>query len=341
MAKTAKNFKILSTAPPLVLQLIENSPEKLPSNAVLMDGAELNKKDLEKELSEADCLLAHYSDPLTKETMEKGKKLKLIQTPSVGFQHIDIDAATRLEIPVANAAGFNCISVAEHAIMLILASIRKLPNVHNILAGGNWRLPDQSEMPYELMGKTVGIVGMGRIGAEVAQRLHAFGVDILYYDVFKPSASREKQLKITYATLNRLLKVSDVVTIHVPLMKKTNKLISTPQLNIMKSTAVLVNTSRGEVIDEPALVKALKAKKIRGAGLDVFCNEPVADRKLTKKWTDNPLLKLENIVLTPHTASWTTEAIVTRLAAAVIDNLTRVATRRTPLNIQNGVKFKR
>jgi phosphoglycerate dehydrogenase-like enzyme len=340
MAKTTKKYKIFSTAPPLVLQLIQNFPRKLPRSAELIDGSSLDGKEFDEQLGEADCLLVHYSDPLTSEIMEKGHNLKLIQTPSVGFQHIDMDAATRLKIPVANAAGFNSISVAEHTVMLILATIRKLPNVHSVLAKGGWRLPDQSEMPYELMGKTVGIVGLGRIGREVAKRLKPFDVKLLYYDAIKPSPATEKRLAVKYATLNRLLKSSDIVTLHVPLMKKTEKLISTPQLNIMKPTAVLINTSRGEVIDEPALTKALKEKKIRGAGLDVFCDEPVMDRKLSKKWKENPLLRLDNVVLTPHTASWTSEAILQRLVEVVLENLTRAATGKKPFNIQNNVKYR-
>jgi len=340
MAKALKKYKILSTAPPLVLQLIKNSSRKIPKNIDLIDGTSLSKKELDAQLAEADCMLIHYSDPMTREIMEKCKNLKFMQTPSVGFQHIDMDAATELNIPVANAAGFNSVSVAEHAVMLILAAIRKLPQVHSALAKGNWRPPDQGEMPYELMGKTVGIVGIGRIGKEVAKRLKPFEVKILYYDVYKPSATEEKRLELQYATLNRLLKTSDVITLHTPLTKKTEKLISTPQLNLMKPNAVIVNTSRGEVIDEPALVKALKEKRIYGAALDVFCNEPVMDRKLTREWKENPLLKLDNIVLTPHTASWTSEAILTKLVDAVMDNPIRAASGKTPLNIQNKVPFR-
>lgn len=340
MAKAVKNYKILSTAPPLVMQLIKNSPKKLPRWVEFIDGTSLSKKELETQLAQADSLLVHYSDPLTRDIMEKGKNLRFIQTPSVGFQHIDMAAADALKIPIANLAGFNAVSVAEHAIMLILSAIRKVPQVHNIIAKGGWRPPDQNEMPYELMGKSVGIVGIGRIGKEVARRLKPFGVKLFYYDMMKPSPQEEKELGLQYTNLNRLLKVSDVVTLHTPLTKKTEKLISTPQLNLMKRSAILINTSRGEVIDEPALTQALKAKKIRGAGLDVFCNEPVMGRKLTREWKENPLHRLDNVVLTPHTASWTAEAIQSRLVEAMMDNLIRAASGITPLNIQNKAQFR-
>lgn len=340
MAKAGKKYQILSTAPPMVLQLIENSSIKLPRGVELTDGTSLGKKEFETKLAEADCLLIHYSDPLTRQFMAKGKNLKFVQTPSVAFHHVDLDAATKLNIAVANCAGFNAISVAEHVVMLILATIRKLPQVHNALTKGGWRPPDQGEMPYELMGKTVGIVGLGRIGKEVARRLKPFGVKMLYHDVFRPSAAEQKRLGVEYATLNNLLKASDVITLHTPLSKKTEKLISAPQLNLMKPTAVLINTSRGEVIDERALTRTLKGRKIRGAALDVFCNEPVVDRKLTKEWRESPLLRLDNVVLTPHTASWTSEALFSRLVEVVMENVLRAASGKTPYNIQNKVKYR-
>ena len=243
-------------------------------------------------------------------------RLQLVQLLSAGYDAVDIEAARRAKVPVSNNGGANAISVAEHAIMLMLTVARKVPWQHANVAGGRWRGNGPAPRMYELHDKTLGIVGLGTIGKKVARLAKAFGMRVQYYDIARLSEDAEDALGVKFRLLRELLRTSDFVSLNVPLNDSTRHMIGAGELALMKPTAILVNTCRGPVIDEPALVRALGDGKLFGAGLDVFDQEPPP--------ADNPLLKLDNVVLTAHFAGPTWDNHVARFRNA-FDNVQRVA----------------
>jgi len=257
--------------------------------------------DREKHIATADILVA-YNVNLTKDWIEKADKCRLTQRLGVGVNAVDIPAASRRGIPIAITAGKNARSVAEHAVMLMLAVYKNVTMAHiNLVQQGKWLKNILRDRSYELSHKEVGIVGLGNIGREVAQLLQSFACELSYYDVVRAPAEVEKALNLRYSDLDSLLQQSDVVTIHAPATPETIHLINEKRLRSMKPNAILINCSRGELIDEVALVKVLQSGQLLGAGLDVFETEPMP--------ADHPLTKLENVVLTPHTAGGTVEAV--------------------------------
>jgi phosphoglycerate dehydrogenase-like enzyme len=248
--------------------------------------------------------------------------LKLVQLLSAGYDAVDLEAARRAKVPVANNGGANAISVAEHAIMLMLTVARKVVWQHANVSGGRWRGNGPAPRMYELFDKTLGIVGLGTIGKKVARLARAFGMRVQYYDILRLSEDAEDALGVRFRLLRELLRTSDVVSLNVPLNASTRHMIGADELALMKPTAILVNTCRGPVIDESALVRALGEGKLFGAGLDVFDQEPPP--------ADNPLLKLDNVVLTAHFAGPTWDNHVARFRNA-FDNVQRVARGEPPL----------
>jgi phosphoglycerate dehydrogenase-like enzyme len=249
-------------------------------------------------------------------------KLRLVQLLSAGYDAVDIEAARRAKVPVSNNGGANAVSVAEHALMLMLAVSRKLVWQHANVAGGRWRGNGPAPRMYELFGKTLGIVGLGTIGKKVARLAQAFGMRVQYYDIARLSEDAEDALGVRFRLLRELMQSSDVVSLHVPLNASTRHMIGAGELALMKPTAMLVNTSRGPVIDEAALIRTLSAGKILGAGLDVFDREPPP--------ADNPLFALDNVVLTAHFAGPTWDNHVARFRNA-FDNVQRVQRGEPPL----------
>ncbi|WXG43706.1 MAG: hydroxyacid dehydrogenase [Promethearchaeati archaeon SRVP18_Atabeyarchaeia-1] len=237
------------------------------------------------------------SYPITRAIIEAGSRLKFIQSAGVGYELVDLDAATENLVVVMNAPTANTVSVAEHTVALILASAKNILKGHKSTVDGNWRTMD---MGVELWKKNLGIIGFGRIGKEVAKRMKGFEMELLVCD---PYLKKEEIAKAggRKVDLQTLLKESDVVAIHSPLTNETRHMIGEKQLSLMKDSAILVNAARGEIIDEEALFKVLSEGRIRGAALDVFEKEPVEK--------GNPLLPLDNVVLTPHTAAQTPEAL--------------------------------
>src|SRR5215468_5540757 len=220
-------------------------------------------------------------------------KLKLIQLTSAGYDRVDLEAARKARVPVANNGGANSVAVAEHAVMLMLAVLKKLVYHHNNVAAGTWRAADFAAIrTYEVEGKRLGIVGLGNIGKKVARRVQGFDMDVVYYDILRLTEDQEDALGVRFVLFPELLRTSDVVTLHVPLNDVTRKMMSTRQFASMKPTAILINTCRGPVVDEEALYRALTAKTIAGAGLDVMVEEPPAP--------NHPLFSLPNVTLTPH-----------------------------------------
>jgi D-3-phosphoglycerate dehydrogenase len=262
---------------------------------------DVSEENLSQQVKDCDGILymQTMSYPITRKIIESGKKLKFIQSAGVGYELIDITAATDNKVVVMNIPAATTVSVAEHTAALILACAKNLIQIHQSTVTGQWRI---GVLGIELRNKNLGIIGFGRIGQEVAKIMKGFEMNLLVYDPFVQEKDIKK-LGGKKVTLDTLLKESDVVTIHAPLMKETHELINEENLNLMKSTAILVNTARGELLDEEALYNALHNEKIRCAGLDVFREEPVNEK--------NPLLPLENIVLSPHMAVQTSDGVLT------------------------------
>ena len=274
-------------------------------------------------LREAECLVGFGDGTMNDEFYKKAPKLKLVQLLSAGYDRIDIEAARRAGVPVCNNGGANSTAVSEHAIMLMLAVSRSLVWQHANVSGGRWRGNNASEMKlYEMYNKTLGIVGLGTIGRKTAKLARAFGMNVIYYDVARLSEEHAESIGVRFALLEELLKSSDIVSLHVPLLPATKHMIDAGRLKMMKKTAYLINTCRGPVVDEPALIEALSNGTIAGAGLDVFDQEPPQ--------SDNPLFALRNVVLTAHFAGPTWDTQFTRFRNA-FDNCQRVMRGETPL----------
>ena len=249
--------------------------------------------------------------------------LKLVQLLSAGYDHVDVEAARKAQVPVSNNGGANALAVAEHTIMLILAVLKRVVQFHNSVAAGKWRMGNPADVRvYEMGNRTLGIVGLGNIGKKVARRARAFDTKVQYYDIRRLSEADEDALGVRFVLFDELLRTSDILSLHVPLDDSTCNLIGPRELSLMKREAIVVNTCRGPVIDENALYDALKADRIAGAGLDVMVEEPPKP--------DHPLLSLPNVTLTPHSAGPTWENWTARFRNG-FDNIQRVAAGRAPL----------
>ncbi len=249
------------------------------------------------------------------EALRAAKQLKLVQLVSAGFDALDIGLCKELKIPVANNGGTNSIDVAEHTLTLILAWYRQLGAMDRNVRNQAWAAIDSGATTYTIHGKTVGLVGLGNIGSKVARLLRAFGATVIYYDAMPVAAEVEAELGVTRVTLDELLEQSDVVSLHTPLNNQTRGMMGEAQFAAMKPSALLVNTFRGPVVNESALIAALQSNQIAGAALDVLAQEPPAP--------DNPLLTMENVLLTPHTAGVTRDTWARR-GAFIFSNLQRV-----------------
>ena len=243
-------------------------------------------------------------------------KLKLVQLLSAGYDNVDLEAARRAKVPLSNNGGANAISVSEHALMLMLTVYRKVIWQHGSVSGGRWRGNGPAPKMYELYDKTLGIVGLGTIGKKVARLGRAFGMRVQYFDIARLTEDEADALGVKFRLLRELIRTSDIVSLHVPLNDSTRHIIGAEELALMKPTSIIINTSRGPVIDEVALHNHLAAGKIFGAGLDVFDQEPPP--------SNNPLFKLDNVVLTAHFAGPTWDNHTARFRNA-FDNVQRVA----------------
>ena len=275
-----------------------------------------------REVVDADVLVVGL-EPVTETLFARAKQLKLIQRLGVGYDNIDLDAATRYGVPVCNMPDFNAATVAEHTIMLILALLRRVFESTLLMKAGKWPISAiVSQGIFDLRGKTLGIIGLGVIGEAVAKRAMPFGVDICYHDKRRRPTAAEVELGVSFASLDDLLRQSDIVTIHLPLTSETYCLIGRAELQKMKRTALLINTARGAIVDEEALAEALEQGVIAGAGLDVFADEPLDPR--------HSLRRCPNVLLTPHTAGQTGEAME-RMVGVMLENIQRVAMGEEPL----------
>jgi phosphoglycerate dehydrogenase-like enzyme len=323
-------MKILNTAPmsgSRLKNLIENKVSGIPF--IVIDAHKFPEEKLVAEIADADIVLGDYtgSTAITRAVAKAAKKLKLIQQPSVGYNHIDVSACKEFGIPVANTPGANDIGVAEHTIMLALSCLKNLPLYNAKTHRGEWLFTQaQRTGIFELNGKTYGLLGMGRTARAVAERLAPFGVKLLYYDIARLSAADEQKYNAVYASMEEILKTADVVSLHLPLTTETMKIIDAAKLALMKPSAVLINVGRGALVDEAALAQTLREKKIVFAAVDVFTEEPPPQ--------SHPFFGLENVILTPHLAGSTRES-GTRIMNMALDNLARVLKGEKPLWVLN------
>lgn len=251
------------------------------------------------------------------------RRVKLLQVLSAGYDGINLDKLRSMGIPLSNNGGANSYAVAEHAIMLMLAVYRQLPDLDRLVKAGKWKSSNfGQEEEHEIAGKTIGIIGLGMIGKTLARRLSGFEVKLLYYDPVRPGPEEAAKLNVMYCELDDLLRESDIVTLHAPADATTHHMICDRTLGLMKRDAVLINCARGELVDEPALYRALKERRIWAAGIDTYDPEPPKP--------DNPLFTLPNAVLTPHAAGPTWESWPKRFANSYA-NVQRVARGEAPL----------
>jgi phosphoglycerate dehydrogenase-like enzyme len=312
---------------PTKVLLVNTAPETVkPAQELTPPGFELvvaapGSADYFAALAATEYLLGNVSN-MDDAFYRAAPELRLVQLFSAGYNHVDLDAARRAGVLVANNGGANSRAVAEHTILLMLAVYRRLTWQHEMTAGGRWRGNQPMPTFFEMHNKTLGVVGLGTIGKRVA-RIAAGGFEmrIQYNDIARLPEHEEDALNVRYRLLPELLRSSDIVTLHVPLTRLTRNMISAAELSYLQPHAVLINCSRGQVIDFPALHEALSSGKLAGAGLDVFPTEPPSPSE--------PVLSLENVVLTPHLAGASRETRVKQTRNA-FDNVLRVSRGERP-----------
>ena len=298
----------------------DNAPENID---VIWVNSNQDIKEQAEQLKDAIGLIAIPSD-ISVELVANCPNLKLVQVISAGTNRIDVKSLGELGVMVANNGGGNAPSVAEHTIALMIGTYRKLHLQFQSVKDGHWMgdLRRQwSDQAHELTGKTVGIIGLGHIGRNVAKRLQGWDCDIIYHDTINFEKELEKELKVTKVSLDRLLRTSDVITLHVPLDKNTVGMIGEKAFDLMKPEAILINACRGPVVDEIELIRALEERKLAAAGLDVLEEEPAFE--------NNPLLEMPNVLVTPHMAGYSVESHKRNRVFAVM-NAARVTEGEEP-----------
>lgn len=279
-------------------------------------GRSPTEDELVSAIGEFDVLISG-TEPVTARVLDAAPRLKIIAKHGVGFDNIDLHAAKARQVIVAIAGGAIADSVADMAMGLLLACARHIPQGDRAVRNGQWpRL-----VGVELRGKTLGIVGLGQIGREVAKRARGFGMHIVAYDVYRHEQFAQEH-SVRYVSLSELLAESDFVTLHAPVTDASRSMINATTLMQMKPTAYLINTARGELVDEHALAEALRERRIAGAACDVFVREPPGDSEL---------LKLDNFIAAPHSAGQTHDGL-RKLGEATVDNILRVLNGQQPLH---------
>ena len=295
--------------------------ELVEAQHVGVDVASLAAEDA-ATIRSAEVVIATPLSPLPDAIYDPDGRVRLIQLLSAGYDTIDLDRCRAAGQLVATNGGANAVAVAEHTILLILSVLRRLPVIDRDTRSGRWTAAKTSEWePHELEGRTVGLVGLGQIGRQVARRLLPFGVKLQYHDVVEAPREVTDSLQIHYVSWSELLETSDIVSLHVPLMESTRGLIAAAELAQMKPDAIVINTARGGVIDEPALVAALDSGHLGGAGLDAFDAEPFP--------AGQALAGFDQVVLTPHFAGPTYESWPKRVRFAY-ENVARVERNERP-----------
>lgn len=268
-------------------------------------------EQLVKEAEDADYFLVSGRLPIDKGVLDAAKKLKMIQRTGVGTEMLDKEEIKQRGIPVYVNAGVNARSVAEHTLALMLSCLKRIPAIDKQVRQGIWKKQETGTSCHELYGKTVGLVGMGAIGKQVAEYLHVFGAKIIYTDLYRLSLEQEERLKATYVpSFEGILPQVDILSFHCPLTPDNKEILNEKTLSMMKPNAVIINTARGKLIDETALYHALKEGKVRAVGLDVHYEEPISINNY-------PLSTLDNVILTPHIGGLSFETFHSMMAGAI------------------------
>jgi glyoxylate reductase/D-3-phosphoglycerate dehydrogenase len=288
----------------------------LPGMDVITAPADMDDDEKIELVRDADFIML-FPGKISDRVLQAASKCKLIQLLSAGYDEMNLPLAEDLGIAVANNGGANRVAVAEHTLMLMLATHRRMMFYANNVKAGRWKQEQDRKIDvFELEGKTLGLIGMGNIGRQVARRAAAFDMELQYYDKYHPlTPVEEETMGIKAVDMDTLLKTSDIVSTHVPLTRETYGMIGKRELELMKPSGVVINTSRGGVIEETSLAEALISGTIAAAGLDVMEHEPPDP--------NDPLLQIENLVITPHTAGPTLESIPKR-AANAFENIQHV-----------------
>ncbi len=296
--------------------------EMIPPNLEMVV-AKPGSPEFKAALPDAVCLVGFGDRTMDDAFYKSAPNLKLVQLLSAGYDRCDIEAARRAGVPICNNGGANSTAVSEHAILLMLAISRRIVWQHENVSAGRWRGNNQEEIKlYELRGRKLGIIGLGTIGKKTARLAKAFGMDVQYYDTARLTEDEADALGVRFALFDEVLRTSDLVSLHVPLTPETRHMIGAAEFKRMKPTAYLINTCRGPVVDEPAMIEALSNGTIAGAGLDVFDQEPPPP--------NNPLFGLKNVILTAHFAGPTWDNQFTRFRNG-FDNCQRVIRGEKPL----------
>ena len=261
---------------------------------------EQTQEALMEEVRDVDYILAGGRLMISKEVLDNAKRLKMIQRSGVGLDALDLDAIKSYGIPLYVNQGVNAESVAEHTLLLILACLRKLPSINQNTKNGIWKKQEQGVQTSELRGKTVGIVGMGNIAKTLVSLLKPFHTNILYSDLVQMPSEFETENNMKFVDISELLSRSDIVTIHCALTNTTRGLINSESIRMMKSGSILINTSRGGIVDPAALAYGLSTGHLSYAALDVHEEEPIPE--------NYPLKELDNVILTPHIAGVTADS---------------------------------
>lgn len=305
-------------------RLIEEVLSYAPSHyQIVVVDRTISEEEKIKQVSDADFLLCYGQDPSDK-VLRSLKKCRLVQLLAAGYDRINLGILEELGIPCSNNGGANSWAVADHAVLLMLAVYKQLLASVISTRKDAWSLPITGENTFEMANKKIGILGLGNIGKQVAKRVQGFDATVIYHDIYRMNGDDEKKLDVSYVSLRELFKESDILTCHTPLTGSTKHIVNDQTLSMMKPSSVVINTSRGEVVDERALIRALNAGVVSAAGLDVFEREPV-DK-------ENPLLSMDNVIVTPHMAgtTWDTWA---RRAKFGFENMKRVNHGNLPESI--------
>lgn len=304
-------MKVIAMTGKFTEAMMEEVQRQLPEGFTAIevrDASEFHK------LADVDYLVVK-EPKIRKDTIETLNNAKLIQRWGAGWDSVDIEDAGRKGIAVAITPGANAPAVAELTIALILAVYRNIVTLHNYVHEGKWETARYIDLSYMIKDKVVGLIGCGAIGIRVAKIIQAFEGNVVYYDPFRMSEEREKELGIKYVPLEELYKTADIISLHCPATPETIGMINKDSIALMKETAVIINSARGVLINTPDLVEALKTHRILGAGLDAFVKEPLT--------LDDPLLSLENVVITSHIGGNTSD-IAKDMIARCFANIVRV-----------------
>jgi len=268
-----------------------------------------------KKLAWADVVLFAPGRHIPDEVLAAAKDVKLMQLWSSGYDKFNVAGCTKLGIPVANNGGANACSVAEHAVLLMLAVYKWLPDSHRRTVTGTWTGNSHGLDMFLLNGKKLGIIGFGNIGRQVARKVSGFDMDVRYFDIARADTAIESEYKARYVTLDELIAESDIITLHLHSNDATRDIIDRSAISRMKKGAALINVSRAQLVDQDALREALIEKRLGGAGLDVYLKEPTQ--------ANDPLLTLPNVIATPHMAGSTYDTYAMVMERA-IENFRRV-----------------